>query len=157
MDRSYDPKAGGWIGYHDWHPDLVLPSKKTFMTTKVDGLWVHADRCDSYCNFYGIDYPFEVEYALHTQNQVNTLSNVMYMMEVYAYDDNCDDRFHVLDFNFDEAVVYNSEQCSGLLKLNLSPKNNAPELVTYPRINFADIDILYDKEEQKYRFNQFLI
>ena len=54
---SYDPKAGGWIGYHDWHPDLVLPSKKTFMTTKVDGLWVHADRCDSYCNFYGIDYP----------------------------------------------------------------------------------------------------
>jgi len=152
---SYDPKAGGWIGYHDWHPDLVLPSKKTFMTTKADGLWVHADRCDSYCNFYGIDYPFEVEYALHTQNQVNTLRNVMYMMEVYAYDDNCDDRFHVLDFNFDEAVVYNSEQCSGLLKLNLSPKNNAPELVTYPRINFADIDILYDKEEQKYRFNQF--
>lgn len=152
---SYDPKAGGFIGYHDWHPDLVLPSKKTYMTTKKDGLWVHADRCDSYCNFYGIDYPFEVEYALHTQNQVNTLRNVMYMMEVYAYAENCDDRFHVLDFNFDEAVVYNSEQVSGLLKLNLSPKNNAPELVTYPRINFADIDILYDKEEQKYRFNQF--
>ena len=152
---SYDPKAGGWIGYHDWHPDLVLPSKKTYMTTKKDGIWVHADRCDSYCNFYGINYPFEVEYAFHTQNQVNTLRNVMYMMEVYAYAENCDDRFHVLDFNFDEAVVYNSEQVSGLLKLNLSPKNNAPELVTYPRINFADIDILYDKEEQKYRFNQF--
>ena len=152
---SYDPKSGGWIGYHDWHPDLVLPSKKTFMTTKGDGLWVHADRCDSYCNFYGIDYPFEIEYALHTKAQVNTLRNVMYMMEVYVYDENCDDRFHVLDFNFDEAVVYNSEQCSGLLKLNLSPKNNAPELVTYPRINFANIDILYAKEEHKYRFNQF--
>jgi len=152
---SYDPKSGGWIGYHDWHPDLVLPSKKTFMTTKADGLWVHADRCDSYCNFYGVDYPFEIEYALHTQSQVNTLRNVMYMMEVYVYDENCDDRFHVLDFNFDEAVVYNSEQCSGLLKLNLTPKNNAPELVTYPRINFANIDILYAKEEHKYRFNQF--
>jgi hypothetical protein len=152
---SYDPKIQSWIGFHDWHPDLVLPSKKTFMTTKDNGLWVHADRCDSYCNFYGIDYPFEVEFALHTVAQINTLRNVLYIMEVYVYDDNCYDRFHVLDENFDEAVIYNSEQCSGLLKLNLTPKNNAIEIVKYPVINPTNIDILYSKEEQKYRFNQF--
>jgi hypothetical protein len=76
-------------------------------------------------------------------------------METYIYDDNCYDRFHDLDFNFDEAIIHNSEQCSGLLKLNLSPKNNAPALINYPHVNFADIDILYSKEEQKYRFNQF--
>ncbi len=62
---------------------------------------------------------------------------------------------NVLDFNFDKAIVYNSEQCSGLLSLNLLPKNNAPEIVTYPRVNPTNIDILYSKEEQKYRFNQF--
>ena len=76
-------------------------------------------------------------------------------MEAYVYADNCDDRFHVLDENFDEAIVYNSEQCSGLLKLNLMPKNNAPLINTFPRINFDSIDILFSKEEQKYRFNQF--
>jgi hypothetical protein len=76
-------------------------------------------------------------------------------MEAYTYNDNCDDRFHLLDFNFDEAIVYNTEQCSGLLRLNLLPKNNAPEIVTYPRIFPTYIDILYSKEEQKYRFNQF--
>jgi hypothetical protein len=152
---SYDPKTKGWIGYHDWHPDLVIPTKKTYMTTKGNELWVHADRCDSYCNFYNIDYPFEIEYSLHTKSQVNTLRNVMYFMEVYKYAENCDDRFHVLDFNFDEAIIYNSEQCSGLLKLNITPKNNAPQIVNYPIINFADIDILFSKEEQKYKFNQF--
>lgn len=152
---SFDPKTQGWIAYHDWHPDLVLPSKKTFMTTKGNEIWVHADRCDSYCNFYGVDYPFEVEYSLHTQVQVNTLRNVMYMMEVYKYEDNCDDRFHVLDFNFDEAVVYNSEQCSGLLRLNITPKNNAPAILNFPTINSTSIDILFAKEEHKYRFNQF--
>jgi hypothetical protein len=152
---SFDPKTQGWISYHDWHPDLPLPSKKTFMTTKQDGIWVHNDTCESYCNFYGIDYPFEVEWAVHARNQVETLRSIEYYMEVYKYADNCDDRFHVLDFNFDEAVVYNSEQCSGLLKLNLMPKNNAPEILNYPAINPTNIDILYSKEEHKYRFNQF--
>lgn len=153
---SFDPKTQQWISYHDWHPDLVLPSKKTFMTTKDNGIWVHADNCESYCNFYGVDYPFEVEFALNTPGQVNTLRNVMYLMEAYTSPNgNCDDRFHVLDFNFDEAIVYNSEQCSGLLRLNLHPKNNAPAILNYPQINATNIDILYAKEEHKYRFNQF--
>jgi len=152
---SYDPKSKGWISYHDWHPDLTLPSKNTFMTTKKEGLWVHADTSESYCNFYGKDYPFEIEFTLNTKTEVHTLRNILYYMEVFKYSPNSDDRFHVLDFNFDEAIVYNSEQCSGLLSLNLLPKNNAPEIVTYPRVNPTNIDILYSKEEQKYRFNQF--
>lgn len=152
---SFDPKSNGWISYHDWHPDLPLPSKNTFMTTKGSGIWVHNDTCESYCNFYGVDYPFEIEWAVHAKTQVETLRSVEYYMEVYKYADNCDDRFHVLDFNFDEAVVYNTEQCSGLLKLNLMPKNNAPAILNYPAINPTSIDILYSKEEQKYRFNQF--
>jgi len=152
---SYNPKTQGWIGYHDWHPDLLIPGKTNFLSILDNGIWRHNDRCDLYCNYYGVDYPFEVEYAVVTPQIVNTLRSVEYYMEVYKYDTNCYDRFHVLDFNFDEATIYNSEQCSGLLNLNLSPKNNAPEIVTYPRINPADIDILYNKVEQKYRFNQF--
>lgn len=156
---SWDPKIdggqGGWVSYHDWHPDLVISSKHTFMTTKDADIWVHADRCDSYCNFYGINYPFEVEFTTHTNNDVNTIRNITYLMEAYIYNENCMDRFHVLDENFDEAVVYNSEQCSGLLRLNLTPKNNPIETLRYPIINLDNIDILYSKEEQKYRFNQF--
>ena len=152
---SYDPKSKGWISYHDWHPDLTISSKNTFMTTKEDGIWQHADTNDSYCNFYGKDYPFEIEFTLNTKTEVHTLRNILYYMEVFKYSGNGDDRFHVLDFNFDEAIIYNSEQCSGILSLNLMPKNNAPEIVTYPKVNTTDIDILFSKEEQKYRFNQF--
>lgn len=152
---SYDPKEKEWIGHHDWHPSLLIPGKTNFLSVKEDGIWRHNDNCQSYCNFYGIDYPFEVEWATVTPNQVNTLRSVEYYMEAYKYDDNCYDRFHKLDFNFDEATVYNSEQCSGLLRLNLAPKNNAAETITYPRINPTFIDILFNKVEQKYRFNQF--
>ena len=52
-------------------------------------------------------------------------------------------------------IIYNTEQVSGLLRLNLTPKNNAPEINNYPQITPNGIDILYSKEEQKYRFNQF--
>tara|TARA_R110002153_G_scaffold116125_3_gene259756 strand:+ start:12742 stop:18177 length:5436 start_codon:yes stop_codon:yes gene_type:complete len=153
---SYDPKSKGWISYHDWHQDLSLPTKNTFMTTKDNGIWLHNDNCGDYCNFYGKNHPFEVEFPIHSQTSVETIRNIEYYMEVYTYSlDNCDDRFHVLDFNFDEAVVYNTEQCSGLLQLNLTPKNNAPAILDYPAINPTNIDILFSKEEQKYRFNQF--
>ena len=152
---SYDPKTENWIGYHDWHPSLLMPGKTNFLSILDAGIWRHNDNCSSYCNYYGVDYPFEVEFATVTPQTVNTLRSVEYYMETYKYDINCYDRFHALDFNFDEAIIYNSEQCSGLLRLTLSPRNNAPEIVTYPKINPTFIEILYSKVEQKYRFNQF--
>lgn len=152
---SYDPKTESWVSYHDWHPNLLMPSKNNFLSIDDRGFWRHNFRCDLYCNYYGVDYPFEVEFTTVTPQQVNTIRSIEYYMEAYSYDDNCYDRFHTLDFNFDEAVIYNSEQCSGLLRLNLSPKNNAPEIIRYPQVNPTNIDILYSKEEQKYRFNQF--
>lgn len=152
---SYDPKQKGWVSYHDWHPNLLVPGKNTFMSIQDNGVWIHNERCDSFCNYYGTDYPFEVEYMVNTIQEVNTLRSIEYIMEVYKYDTNCHDRFHVLDFNFDEAVVYNTEQVSGLLKLNLEPRNNPMQMIQYPIVNFNSVDILFSKVENKYRLNQF--
>jgi len=165
---SYDPKTDVFIGYHDWHPDLLLPSKTTFMSisklgidplnpfnNRTNGIWIHNGRCDLFCNYYGKDYPFEVEYSINTGPNINTLRSIEYIMEMYKYAPNCYDRYHILDENFDEAIIYNSEQCSGLLKLDLSPRNNLPLLLQYPIVNFTNIQVLYSKVENRYRFNQF--
>jgi hypothetical protein len=152
---SYDPKNGEEISWHDWHPDLVMAGKNSFLTTKGAGIWRHNNRCDSYCNYYGVDYPFEIEFQIDNLPAVTTMRNVEYWMQVFEFEKNCRDRFHVLDFNFDEAVIYNSEQTSGVLRLNLSPKNDVTTLASYPIVGLNEIDILYSKEEQKYRFNQF--
>ena len=155
---SYDPKTDAWISYHDWHPTLNMPGKNTFMTISpkdLKSIWIHNERCDLYCNYYGDNYPFEVEFRVNTGQVVNSLRSIEYILECYKYAPNCYDRFHVLDFNFDEAVIYNTEQVSGLLKLNLNPKKNPTAILQYPIINPASIDIIYSKEENKYRFNQF--
>ena len=155
---SYDPKTSNWLSYHDWHPIFSMPGKNTFMTVSPDdrkSIWIHNKRCDFYCNYYDKDYPFEIEFTVNTIQDVNVLRSVQYIMECYKYAPNCYDRFHVLDYNFDEATIYNTEQTSGLLKLVPNPKENPTAILQYPIINSTNINVLFSKEENKYRFNQF--
>ena len=165
---SYDPKNEFWISFHDWHPDLVIPTKTVFLTTKNNTVWKHNYNCQEYCNYYGTPYPFEVEYPIVTGQSVTILRSLEYILECYKKADNCVDQFHVLDFNFDNAVIYNTEQVSGFLNLNIYPKNNVTLSLDYPKFNPSvpviensvltgepGYDILFSKEENKYRINQF--
>ena len=144
-----------WLFENGEYYRAITEYYRILHTNQESNLEVNLLKKIASCYFYGEDYPFEVDLASSSKTTVNTLRSIEYYMEVYKYEDNCYDRFHDLDFNFDEAIVYNTEQCSGLLRLNLKPKNNAPEIINYPIINANNIDILYSKEEQKYRFNQF--
>ena len=156
---SYDPKNDFFISFHDWHPDLTLASKNTFLTVKNNGIWKHNMTCNDYCNFYGTEYPFEIELPVITGETVTTIKSVEYLLESYRRGkNNCIDQFHVLDYNFDKAVIYNSEQISGYLNLNIYPKNSIALAQEYPKLNQSNLqsfDILFSKEENKYRFNQF--
>jgi hypothetical protein len=155
---SYDPKNQFWISFHDWHPNLFLPSRNIFFTTKEDSIYKHSQGCANYCNFYGVDYPFEVELPIATGQQVNTVRSMEYILECFRRSEfNCIDEFHVLDFNFDRAIVYNTEQTSGILELIPYPKNNPFAAQTYPILATGPdrYQILFSKEENKYRFNQF--
>jgi len=171
---SYDPKNEFWISYHDWHPDLTLPSKSVFYSTKENTIWRHNFNCQEYCNYYGVNYPFEIEFPIITGQTPTIVKSFEYILECYVKADNCVDQFHVLDYNFDNAVIYNSEQVSGYLNLNIFPKNNVALSLDYPKYNptipmiftnpatnqpvvtgIPGFDILFSKEENKYRFNQF--
>lgn len=152
---SFDPKSKAWLSYHDWHPDMTIPSKLNFISTKGSTMWRHNDTTASYCNYYGVDYPFQIEYVQNTGQTVMTLKNIEYILESYVYDIDGIDRFQILDHNFDELIIYNTEQVSGLLKLNSAPKTDPFQRLNYPQINPDSIDILYEKQEQKIRVNQF--
>lgn len=155
---SYDPKSKFWISFHDWHPNLTLPTKGSFVSIKDNGLYKHNADCNEYCNFYGVQYPFEIEFPITTGQTVTTLKSVEYVLECFRRENKyCLDQFHILDYNFDELVVYNSEQISGYLNLNIFPKNNVTLSLEYPKLNpgGSSFDILFSKEENKYRINQF--
>jgi hypothetical protein len=152
---SYDPKSQVWLSFHDWIPTFLLPGKAHFMSVNKDSIWKHNVRCDKYTNFYGIDYPFEIEFVSSTGQNVSSMRNIEYILEAYRTYNNCSDKFHILDENFDQAIVYNSEQVSGLLELVIKSKTNPLDMLTYPQVGAQSIKINYSKEENKYRFNQF--
>lgn len=166
---SYDPKLKIWLSFHDWHPEWMIPSYNHFLTIKtkkftgikntyntdVTKIWRHNTRTDSYANYYGDNYPWEIEYQVATPNSITTLRNIEYTLDVYKYFNNGKDIFHKLDENFDRVIIYNSEQISGTLLLNLKSKNNPLELLDYPISTANGVNIQYSKEENKFRLNQF--
>jgi hypothetical protein len=152
---SYDPKSKVWVSFHDWHPSLMMPSYQNFYTIKNNEIWKHNDRWDSFCNYYGTNYPWEIEYPIVTPNQVTTLRSFEYYLDVYKFYNDGKDFFHVLDQNFDRAIIYNSEQISGILRMRVKQKNNPMDILANPVIGPNYIEILFSKEENKYRFNTF--
>jgi len=137
-------------------PGICEATCKTCMDPEIGtSIWRHNTRTDLFANYYGIDYPWEVDIIEHTGQSVTTIRSLEYQLESYVYKNDGRDRFHDLDWNFDESIIYNTEQVSGLLRLQITPKNNPVLTSTFPIIGMGVIDILYSKEEQKYRFNQF--
>lgn len=154
---SYSLMDKSFISWHDWHPNWVVQRDNHFLTIKGDSVWKHNQRYDSFCNFYGVDYPFEIEFVSSSGQQIETIRSIEYLLEVYKYKNFGRDRFHIFNENFDRLIVHNSEQISPLLNITKSSQN-PEENLEFPRKstkNSVSYDILSFKEENKYRINHF--
>lgn len=154
---SYAPGDKAFVSWHDWHPDWVIQTDTHFLTVKGNGVWKHNDNYESFCNFYNVDYPFEIEFLSNSGQQIDIPRSLEYMLEVYHYKNFGRDRFHVHHENFSHLIVYNTEQMSPLLALNYST-SNPEQNILFPKkstLNNITFDILFSKEENKYRVNQF--
>lgn len=156
---SYDPAAnqgeGGFISWHDWHPNWTIQGENHFMVVKDKSIWKHNIRCDLFCNFFGVDYPFEIEYLINNGKTVQTLRSIEYVLETGKYFQDCRFFHQILDDNFDELVIHNLEQNSDILKMNLGEKRTMSEALEYPKLINGQWNIKYDKEEQKISVQQF--
>lgn len=156
---SYSPKDQMFISWHDWQPDWILQGENHFYTIKNNSIWLHNSRCDSYCNFYYVDYPWEIEYLVNSGANVEILKNIEYTLEAGQYYGDCSYFHQVLDDNFDFLVVHNLEQSSGYLNLVLQPRKQMSRLLDYPQLvpvgDSIAWQVAYNKIEQKTRINQF--
>ncbi len=157
---SYSPKTDSWISFHDWHPNAILQEETKFSSIlnpviSPSTSWKHNNRCDAFSNFYNTQFPWEVEYVVNSGPNTSVLHSIEYSLEVYRYYNDCVDAQHLLDYNFNEAYIHNTEQVTGLLQLNIQDKNQISQVLKYPIINTNSISIGFSKEEQKYRFNTF--
>jgi hypothetical protein len=154
---SYCPAEKAFVSYHDWHPDWVIQRDTHFLTVKGNQVWKHNERFDDFCTFYGTTHPFELAFVSTSGQQIHVPRSMEYLLEVYKYKNFGRDRFHVLNENFSHLIVKNTEQISPVLKL-IKSSGNPEDRVLFPRLDITTpvtFDVLFDKEENKYRVNQF--
>ncbi len=155
LTLSYAPSFKSFVSFHDWTPDGVIQQERHFSTVKDGKVWKHNVRKDLFCNFYGEDKPYQIGIINSTGQSVQWLQSVEIYSEFYKYKTNELDRYHLLNEFFDWALIYNSEQSSGLMKLT-DASGTRFKSVEFPKI-FGNhyIEIPYIKTENKYRFNDF--
>ena len=150
---SYDPKMKSYISFHDWHPEGIIQSDTHFMTVKDQSIWKHNETQSDFCRFYGVQRPWSVDSPMSNIQNVTTTESLEWYLE--CYNKIGEDRFHILKENFDRAIIYNTEQCSGLLKLNMRNSQRPDLILNYPQYTSSGVEVEVTKTEQKYRLNQF--
>ena len=128
---------------------------------QVGSFWRHNVRCDLFANYYGESFPWEIELISNTGQSVNTIRSIEYQLETFVYKGEPEynmcggDKWEDLLFNFDKAIIYNTEQVSGLLNIEMQPFNDPWAENAYPIVSPNDITVLSSKVEHKFRINQF--
>lgn len=155
LTLSYAPGLEGFQSFHDWHPDAVIQDERHFSTVKNQTIWKHNVRTDLFCNYYGVDRPYQLGIIQSTGQQVNELAAIEYIQEAYTYKTSELDRYKIQDSTFDWATLSSAAQHSGLLRL-IDATNIRYAHMEFPKVFPASrIEIPYKKVENKHRFNMF--
>ena len=123
--------------------------------------WTHLLNISNYNTFYGRIEPYIIEYPLAYKYQDELLQNVVDYTKAYEYLPipdgvfNINTRIETNDKWFNKAVIYNTQQSSGVLELVAKPLNNLQAYNQYPIFNADSKTITYTKSDNFYQYNTF--
>lgn len=155
---AYNPLLQGWISFYSFKPSYYIPYQHYFQTgynTNTDTtLWSHLLTNRSYTVFNQTKYNWEIEVPRKEKYSNSVLNSIEYWLDsrVYLNEFDYSER---RDFGFDEAVVYNNSNNSGLLKLVNSQINNRKQATEYPKFFTGYKEILQTESNKKFTFNHF--
>jgi hypothetical protein len=123
-------------------------------------VWMHMKNPEINHSFYGKTEPYVIEYIFSSPN-TEIIQSLSDYSRVYKYTkdphgvSNEPSKIELDDVYFDKAIVYNDQQCSGVLNLVAKPKHNLKAYNLYPIYRSDSKDILYVKSGNEYKFNGF--
>lgn len=132
-----------------------------FKDYNTGSLWKHLSNPVIYNTYYGCINPYIIEYPFAYQYHDEILQNVKDYTKAYKYLPNDDGVFNdnrrveTDDRYFNKAILYNGQQCSGILRLVPKPMNNLKEYLKYPMYNAESKTITFTKSDNFYQYNTF--
>lgn len=139
-------------------PELARSKTETSNTSSI---WSHLKDNTKYNTYYGCIHPYILEYPIAYRAQDEILQNVKDYSKVYKFlseTRGTSDNNRKIQTNtdyFNKAIVYNDQQCSGVLELVSKPKNNMQAQLTYPKFNEDSKSIIFTKSDNFYQYNTF--
>lgn len=165
---AYSPLTKGWLSFYSFLPNYYVGLTDHFQSgikittggVKQSTLWNHLISPLRYQTYYNKLEPYVVEYSVDTLPNVSTVNSVTLFQDIQKFYNKTD--FYSLGssnstnkVNFNKAILYNKEQCSGMLYLIPENPNDMSQRTRYPRVQSDHIEILYSHREQKFTFNSF--
>jgi hypothetical protein len=157
---SYSPLTKSWISFYSFLPNYYIGLTNHFQSGNNQGLWNHLLSPLRYQTFYNKLEPYILEYSVDTLPQVSTINSVTLFQDIQKFYSNVD--FYSLGssnssnkINFNKAILYNKEQCSGLLYLTPENPQDTSQRLKYPKLGKDHIEVLYSHRENKFTFNNF--
>lgn len=115
---SYDLRTQKFISQHDYAPDFYFWDRNSLFSMKDGVIWEHNDP-DSFCNFYGKQYPAWIEIPVHTADSA-PFKYAESILDTEVRVGNLRDR----EASFSSVLVYNEKQTTGILPLVVSDRND---------------------------------
>lgn len=152
---SYSLTTQSWISFHSYLPNFYNSYPNGYFESGIDkGIYVH-NKDIKFNKFYdkGVDYILEYPIKMFPDEEI--ISNFQDYTTVLKYKNL--DIFYEVESGvyFNEAIVYNDFQNSGLLKLINKPKNDLSSFRKYPMLKSDHKEILYTKSDSLFKFNTF--
>lgn len=154
---SYSFKTNSWTSFHSYTPNYYIAYPNYFQsgTNEDEQLWSHNKTFTLYNSFYGDLYPYILEYPFAYKFHDEILQNVREYCVSKKYTDF--NNFYQPDsiMYFNKSIIYNGEECTGLLNLIPSPVNDLSARFKYPLYNADSKDILVAKSDNFFNYNTF--
>ena len=142
---------------------LLQSTINAIVTTShnTGSLWKHLTDVQTYNKFYGKIQPYIIEYPFTYKYHDEILQNVKDFTSAYKYlpipdgvfNDNA--KIQTDDQYFNKAILYNGQQCSGMLNLVPKPMHNLQAYNSYPIYNADSKTITFTKSDSFYQYNTF--
>jgi hypothetical protein len=132
----------------------------TYTPYNTGSIWVHLKSITIYNKYYDNIEPYIIEYPFAYQSYDEILQNVKdytravtYLPSTTGFDN--DNAAIEVNGYFNKAILYNGQQCTGLLKLVPKPLRNLQSYMTYPIYDLDSKTITYSKSDNFYQYNTF--
>ena len=126
--RSYSPKDKSWTSFHSYLPSFMYSDRNTFYSTNNSSS-IYKHEGTGFLNFYGVQYPFIIDYISELSPITKKFSNIEYLSTVEEYNSTTDQYLDKENETFTSLIAYTDTQSTGTI--TITPKTNPYDSISY--------------------------